>query len=859
MIKSSVHVSGLISSSLSTSSQAINEGYSCYNKAILAPAFNADVGQSETCGGDQLLAVILDRCCATEPPNDPSTPRILQSANASQHSSPESTVTERPSRNSNAATNDPNSSAPDSESPVDVLPVTRELFDSCLQKVIPICNTPEMRRLIQKYKQCPKETTRYEPFVELANYALECVKSLELPELRDVSTSNILFHVNYKKGIKGIDDVYRFPDIVLVPLASAQRIHDNPTGNWKECAEHVDTTRDGFNWPDVLIAGEMKWHKSTLECPQPETYDTGSKGSIRPIPTRADAPGFASILPRPPASGSVAPSGVSIPPSSTRSGSTQGSTPSVIKAHGFETPSGSGLGCKRPGDDIEQRSSKKSTADKIGTDNLNEPSPQSKVNHKTKEGMLDAMLQLSINAAEMLRCSLGRRHAFGMIIIDTVVWIWWFDRQGPIQSEGIDFNENLPRFLVFLLAIQRFDLADWGFDKELDPSIPLRHASSSQPTPQPVEYEVNKKGGKLKVHFTFDIKKQMHEVFNLKGKSTNVFPVAAPGEPTLVAKLYWPNRNRPHEVKIIEHARKNEKLLNHLPDARGWRDIDPIGTQRIRDQLGISSNSPRHPRRLVIIVFEKLFPITTLRGEFLVFAWLQCIRTHYLLWEKGIRHLDLSLGNLMIRKMDSDDEPKYYGVVNDWDLGDNEKNLVESRKDLTKTILFTSLDLLQPSSPGAQVVQRYSHELESFIWILIWVFLAVEKGETNPTQEVHKWQTSDPGASHTDRSLFLRKPYNYIPHNEWWCQWPMARDVAKWLDDFIEAKDMARANARAQAVQAKLVDANQVLSKNEVSNQKDSNLDETPEERKELLRGLLKTVNKHIAELTPPSLEIDDL
>ncbi|EUC60742.1 hypothetical protein RSOL_362430 [Rhizoctonia solani AG-3 Rhs1AP] len=796
MIRS--HISGLISSSISLPSQPFNED-SCYNQDNVALVILAALEKSETCDVDQLVAVFLDRCRATEFEllGNPST-RIPHSVEDSLNAPIAFT-----------ATSDPEFSTFDSESTADIPPVTQELLDSCLHKVIPICNTPEMRRLIQEYRQCPEEVTRYKPFVELANYALECVKSLELPGLREPSTSNILFHVNHKKGIKGIDNVHRFPDIILIPLASAQRVHNDPTGSWKECAENMGTRHGGFDWPDVLISGELKWHYPTLDLRQPETYDTSLKRTIPPIPTRVGAPNFTSIVFGTSASSNAAASGASILPSSTRSGSTQGSVSSIAKAQ--ESPK-----------------------------------------YKTKEKMLEAVLQSGINAAEMLRCSLGRRHAFGMIIIDTIVWIWWFDRQGAIQSTGIDFNENLPRFLVFLIAIQRFDLADWGFDKELDPSISLHHTSSSQITPQPIEYEVNQKVGRLKVNFTPDIEKHLHEVFGIKGKSTNVFQVSAQGQPPLVAKLYWPNHNRPHEVKIIEHARMDGRLINHLPTVRGWRDIDPIGTRRIRDQLGISSDSPGHPKQLVIIIFEKLFPITMLEGNYLVCAWLQCVRAHYLLWEKGIRHLDLSLGNLMIRKAGSDEELKYYGVVNDWDLGDDEGNLVESRKDLTKTMLFTSLDLLEPRSPDAKVVQRYSHDLESFIWILIWVFFAVKGGEMKPDPQIEKWQTSDPWTNCVYRTYFLHRPYAHIPHEEWLSQWPMAKDVIRWLNARLLAKDKA-------SIEGGLVDTSQFPSKNEVCNQKDSDLDETPEERKELLRSLLETIKKHCVEPTPPVLEIEDL
>src|SRR5688572_25365216 len=56
---------------------------------------------------------------------------------------------------------------------------------------------------------------------------------------------------------------------------------------------------------------------------------------------------------------------------------------------------------------------------------------------------------------------------------DSRLWIWYYDRQGVLLSEGIDFLQDFPRFLVLLLAFQRFELQDWGV-------IPILNQFSSQ-------------------------------------------------------------------------------------------------------------------------------------------------------------------------------------------------------------------------------------------------------------------------------------------------------------------------------------------------------------------------------------------
>src|SRR5271163_837964 len=75
------------------------------------------------------------------------------------------------------------------------------------------------------------------------------------------------------------------------------------------------------------------------------------------------------------------------------------------------------------------------------------------------------------------------RHPFFLFLTvgaaDCKLWIWSYDRQGVLQSDGIDFIKDLPRFLVLLFAFQRFELSDWGVITELNPNSGLAH----NPTP----------------------------------------------------------------------------------------------------------------------------------------------------------------------------------------------------------------------------------------------------------------------------------------------------------------------------------------------------------------------------------------
>lgn len=67
--------------------------------------------------------------------------------------------------------------------------------------------------------------------------------------------------------------------------------------------------------------------------------------------------------------------------------------------------------------------------------------------------------------------------------VDEIVWVWWYDREGAIQSTGINFITDLPRFFVLLLTLQRFELKDWGFVPELDPKAERAHLGLQSRSP----------------------------------------------------------------------------------------------------------------------------------------------------------------------------------------------------------------------------------------------------------------------------------------------------------------------------------------------------------------------------------------
>ena len=59
-----------------------------------------------------------------------------------------------------------------------------------------------------------------------------------------------------------------------------------------------------------------------------------------------------------------------------------------------------------------------------------------------------------------------------------MLWVWYYDRQGIIQSDGINIIADFPRFLL-LQVFQRFTLEDWGVIPSLNPDATRAHEDDS--------------------------------------------------------------------------------------------------------------------------------------------------------------------------------------------------------------------------------------------------------------------------------------------------------------------------------------------------------------------------------------------
>lgn len=147
-----------------------------------------------------------------------------------------------------------------------------------------------------------------------------------------------------------------------------------------------------------------------------------------------------------------------------------------------------------------------------------------------------------------------------------------------------------------------------------------------------------------------------YRAYSLLGRGTDALN-ATSNSPELaglrsVMKIYWPNIGQMHEGMILRDALKSVPEAEiRLPCAIG--SFDPYQTTTFGEQLGCYHNSKGRSRASRIALFEYLEPITNLKAEAFLTAWVQCARCHYLRWQAGIHHRALSVRNLMVRTEDN--------------------------------------------------------------------------------------------------------------------------------------------------------------------------------------------------------------
>ncbi|KAJ7592596.1 hypothetical protein C8J56DRAFT_885744 [Mycena floridula] len=293
-------------------------------------------------------------------------------------------------------------------------------------------------------------------------------------------------------------------------------------------------------------------------------------------------------------------------------------------------------------------------------------------------------------------------HAIGLVFTDAQVSIWWHDRESTIQSSTIDIETELSKLVVLLVILQRFSHIDWGFSAGLESSVDgtiliVVDKHVFRATIRPEDLGTRRGRGT----FTSRVSDVSNPSFDYFMKATFV-DAEADGESAIIKKC--------HEL-----AQGDTMILDHIPKVVAAQTFPELATSRIRRQLNLGSTGSRMP---CILVFEQLEPITALPPELLWSAIWDIVRCHFLLWQLGVHHRDISVGNLMYNASTGK------GILNDFDLAvivDLSEIPAPCPRTTFGTVPFMALELLAAPQSKSQAFHLYRHDLESFTWTLLWI------------------------------------------------------------------------------------------------------------------------------------------
>lgn len=240
----------------------------------------------------------------------------------------------------------------------------------------------------------------------------------------------------------------------------------------------------------------------------------------------------------------------------------------------------------------------------------------------------------------------------------------------------------------------------------------------------------------------------------------------------------------------MDNSRKPDVIFaikQVMIDSQGDRDLAPgnapLNPSDWHLPMLTECKRVKNKLRVVRVVHHK--ELSSLRnGQHLLSGWRDCFECHYALWKGGIEHGDISLRNLMWNPS------LKVGVLNDFDLtnipGEDSK---AGRR--TWTIAFMALQLIMLD--GEDPIRRlYRHDVESLIWVLIWICLYFsepddinegmkEKAVENHMLRLQEWKTGDAYRAYQVRWAFLLLLNNRVPCKAYRELWNLTKKLGLWV------------------------------------------------------------------------------
>ena len=440
----------------------------------------------------------------------------------------------------------------------DILHLSPDWISENTSQIHNIVRDQYFEKMVSKYREpVTHETSRYPPFIELANHVIS--------RLKTNPDSRICLCRNDPVIVAG-SHAHRKPDVVGVRYKSLEVPERSSVDNLMNSGPD----QAPFFWTELLFFFEFKVTRKSLT----------RQGAVVPLALNS-------------------PVGAPPSPSTSRKSSLPG------KEHTVPTTA--------------THSASRSLATSA-SESKRSPNTLSSRPYGSKRRKVDdtsAMLQCASYALEMMSHGGLRSHVISALVTDDIIQLLYYDRSIIVVSEPINFLEEPSHFVAMLHTMGNLKLSQLGYADLITPSPLLDNPRRTADIFNGLKLTLNDGTGLLLGSIIY----QQHGIIGRGTCVVRAQYITGSGarcdddswDGSLVVKLSWPATSRISENDLIAKARnaanhdEHRWFLKHLPKVLHAEDqhISSL-SQALIDRMG-----DRYEERVLrIIVQEELYPIT---------------------------------------------------------------------------------------------------------------------------------------------------------------------------------------------------------------------------------------------------------
>ncbi|CAE6436339.1 unnamed protein product [Rhizoctonia solani] len=357
--------------------------------------------------------------------------------------------------------------------------------------------------------------------------------------------------------------------------------------------------------------------------------------------------------------------------------------------------------------------------------------------------MNESDIQLGRYMLEMRSAQPSRAAGYGVQFMKDHASFWYSDADSTITSAPVPIDS--PSFVRAIMHLARAAAVDIGYLADFldDEQRTTTQIVDSHLVIQHIKYQITE---------VISLARAVH------GRCTCVLAAKNPEGVEVAIKLSWQVITRLNEVSMLQLARSRD--VKSVVDVLGWVDLRKLSDgRRARLPPAVQLKLQLEDRWLRVIILPLCMPLyKVLDPKDFLKACISLLKAIHELYAKAkILHRDVSVNNLMVKK----DNPAE-GVLIDLDLGhtvpEDGKQPGPTSLHRTGTLPFMALDLLHGQS---EYPHYHRHDLESFVYVLVWIVGKYEAGVEVDRNLFRSWCEGNWSTIASDKLAFLEFSGHY--------------------------------------------------------------------------------------------------